>query len=111
MKRIASLIVLAVVLSFIISLPALYAGEKVIDLKITDIVSKMDKRGHEYTRAIVEEAKELQGVKYTIGVPVMGFGAQNEELKTYRSGQNLKAVVSSREYQGRESYTLISCIK
>jgi len=106
MKKIAFAI-LAVVFMFSLMLaPAPASAEdQLLTAKISSVVQAKDKNGNAYTRVIIEEQKELNGVKYTTGVPVMFFGdmaAKGAQLKT---GGTFKGIVSSRDFNGRTSYT------
>ncbi len=83
-----------------------FAADKIINDQIASSTTAIDKNGNQYVRIIVNEARKLQGVEYTVGVPVMAFGAQAEQAKTLKAGDTLKAVVASREYKGNISYTI-----
>ena len=97
------------ILSMII-VPVAMAAEAMIDLKITDKVIAMDKNGNEYVRIIVGETKSIQGVSYEIGVAAMAFGSHVDQAKTLNVGDNLKAIVNSRMYNGRQSYTILKIL-
>ena len=90
--------------------PATMAAEALIDLKITDKVIAMDKNGNEYVRIIVGETKSIQGVEYEVGVAAMAFGSHVDQAKTLNIGDNLKAIVNSRQYNGRQSYTILKIL-
>jgi hypothetical protein len=110
MKRAAYLVIVSVVISMSISIGIAFAQDKVLDNKIESVTIDKDKNGNEYVRFIVEEARELSGIKYNTSVAVMAFGETVQAAKSYREGQSLKAVVSSREYQGRVSYTILAFV-
>ena len=78
--------------------------------KVDSIATTLDSNGVEYVRIISNEERKLQGVTYTIGVPVMAFGEFTNHAKTLKSGDKFKAIVQKRLYQGRESYTVVSWI-
>ena len=85
-----------------------FAADKVVDLEITQVVTKPDKNGNEYTRLIVlGETKILQGIEYKPTIPAMAFGDLNETAKNLSPGDKLKAIVSVRDYNGRPSMTII----
>uniref|UniRef100_A0A6M3KXI9 Uncharacterized protein n=1 Tax=viral metagenome TaxID=1070528 RepID=A0A6M3KXI9_9ZZZZ len=88
-----------------------FAEDKIITAKIQSVVQAKDRNGNAYTRVIVEEPKELQGVKYVAGVPAMAFGATAGPASALKAGGILKAVVSEREFNGRSSYTILSIIQ
>lgn len=70
-----------------------------------------NKNGEQYIRFIVKEDRELQGVKYRPGIPVMAFTDVITEARDYSAGDTLKAVVNHRIYNGRESYTILAFTK
>ena len=87
------------------------AGDKLINTTIDSVVTKLDKNGNKYTRAIIKEERELSGVKYQVGVAVMAFGTNSGDLASYKPGDALKAVVAERQYKGRLSYTLRAIVQ
>lgn len=109
MKRFLQMITLAIILAF--SFSVAQAAEVLIDSKITDVKTKMDKNGRQFVRAIVQQDKSLNGNDYQVGTPVMFFGDLVLEAKNLKKGQNLKAICSTREYQGRTSYTVLKVLK
>ena len=102
-----------VVVGFIVAL-MLFAGMAVadvlIDTKIQDKAVAVDKNGNQYVRLIVNETRKLQGVGYEVGVAVMAFQSHVEAASKLNAGDSLKAVCSSREYQGRKSYTILKLL-
>ena len=110
MKRNMRSLLVTMALAFVMALvlaPIASAAERVVDLEITDVVTRLDRNGNEYTRLIVQEQKKLQGVEYKVGLPAMAFGAMNDKAKDLKPGDRLKAIVSDREYQGRSSLTIV----
>ena len=99
----------AMVIAMLLSVSA-FAGEKIIDTKIDSLTFSLDKKGNEYARVIITETRAQQGISYQLGLPMMGFGSVAQELKSYAEGQRIKAVVSTREYQGRQSYTILKLV-
>ncbi len=81
------------------------AGDLVINQEISEVKILKDKNGSEYVRAIIQENRQLAGVSYSAGVPVMFFGALTPQAKNLKKGDVLKAVVHGQEYKGRLSYT------
>jgi hypothetical protein len=104
MKRLA-LIIIALIVAFV---PMAHSADKILDAKITSMVERVDKNGNDYVRFIVDETRTLNGVEYSVGVPVMAFGSTVAAAKDYKAGDNLKCIVQGREYQGRQSYTILS---
>jgi hypothetical protein len=86
------------------------AGEKVSGT-ISNMVVKQDKNGNEYVRFIVPLTLNLNGISYEDALPFMAFGAQVEEGKTYKEGDVLTVIAKSREFQGRQSYTILKYVK
>lgn len=87
------------------------AVDKILNDKIASATTAIDKNGNQYVRIIINEQRKLQGVDYTVGVPVMAFGALAKKAKTLKAGDTLKAVVASREYRGSTSYTIRAFLK
>lgn len=88
-----------------------FAAEEVKTFQVQSAVSRLDKNGNPYVRFIVEETKTLNGTQYTVGVPVMAFGQIAKEAASYKTGDTVNAIVSSRDYQGRQSYTILAFVK
>ena len=86
------------------------AAEQVINLPITGKVIAPDRNGNEYVRLIVGETKSLQGVEYSVGNAAMAFGATVEKAKMLEIGDTLKAIVQSRVFNGRASYTILKIL-
>jgi len=106
MKRL-SVIAVILALMLAISIPAI-AKDKVLEATVTSMVESTDKNGNQYVRFIVEEARNMEGVDYTVGVPVMAFSDLLEKARSYSTGDTIKCIVQGREYQGRMSYTILS---
>jgi len=109
-KKSAVLVIAMAVLMtmFSFTAPSAFAAEKMIEAKITNMVESVDRNGNAYIRLIVEENRILQGVKYVIGVPVMAFGTNVEKARTLKIGDTLKALVQEREFNSRQSYTILA---
>ena len=102
-------VAILVILAIMISIPAM-AAEALIDLNVTDKVIATDKNGNEYVRLIVGETRMIQGVEYEVGTAAMAFGQNVDAAKAVNIGENLKAIVNSRTYNGRESYTILKIL-
>lgn len=110
MLRKRKLAIVGVILALLfIAIPAM-AAEQVIDLPITGKVVAPDRNGNTYVRFIVGETKSLQGVEYSIGTAAMCFGPVVEQATDLDIGQNLKAIVQKRVFNGRESYTVLKIL-
>jgi hypothetical protein len=103
-------LVVALIIGLILPAMAMSA-EVVLDVTITDMVEKTDKNGNDYVRFIAEMPKELQGTQYTVGTPIMAFGAAVEKAKTYSVGDTLKCIAKYREWNSRESYTILAYLE
>jgi len=106
--------VLVVVIAMAIMLTVttqIYAKDVMLESKIQNVTVNLDKNGNEYVRVIIEKQKELNGVAYTIGVPVMAFGDIVNQARNLIEGDSLKAICSAGEYKGRTSYTLLAIIE
>ena len=109
MKWAVTLAVMAAML-FMVMPPTAFAAEKIIDLQVTGKTVALDRNGAEYVRLIVNESRKIQGVEYEVGIPAMAFGTSAETAKTIEVGQNLKAIVNEREFNGRQSYTILKLL-
>lgn len=109
-KRTVSLSIVAALVLFTLAfvVPQAQSAEQKLEAKITNMVEATDRNGNPYIRFIVEETRKLQGVDYTVGVPVMAFGATVEKARTMKIGDTISAIVQKRTYQSRESYTILA---
>lgn len=87
------------------------AEEVMLEVTIDSATEAIDKNGNPYVRFIVTENRTMKGITYPIGVPVMAFGSTVEEAQTLKAGDTLKAIASKREYQNRDSYTILTFLK
>lgn len=110
MKKNFAVSLMAMVFALMLVLPA-FGAERVVDLPITNKVTTLDRNGNEYTRLIVTESKTIQGVSYDMGVPAMAFGSVNEGAKALEIGDNLKAIIGDRQFNGRSSMTIIKLLE
>jgi hypothetical protein len=110
MKRVMVLVVMLVAVMFVF--PAVgMAQDQVLKGKIETAIVALDKNGNQYVRLIVNETRKLQGVSYEVGTAVMAFGSTVTQAKKMKAGDKLSAIVSSRIYQGRKSYTVLAFTK
>ena len=84
--------------------PLAAAADQVFEGKVESVTSSVTKTGDPYVRIIVTETKTLSGATYTVGVPVMAFRALADRGGKFAEGDTLKAVVSPRTFEGRDSY-------
>ena len=111
-KHFTFILAITIVLAiFIIMAPTAWsAGEKVSGT-ISSMVVKQDKNGNEYVRFIVPLTLNLNGIAYEDALPFMAFGSQVEQGKTYKEGDVLTVIAKSREFQGRQSYTILKYLE
>jgi hypothetical protein len=88
-----------------------FAQDQLLKGKIETATVAIDKNGNQYVRLIVNETRKLQGVSYEVGTAVMAFGSTVTKAKKLKAGDKLSAIVSSRIYQGRKSYTVLAFTK
>ena len=88
-----------------------FAGDVLLNTTVQSTVVGFDKNGEQYVRLIIQEQRTLQGISYEVGVPVMAFRENLQMAKAKKKGDTLKAIVQSREFQGRKSYTIVKIIE
>ena len=106
MKILKSLLIVMLIVGLLA--PVAIAKEVSLNVTVTDMVERQDKNGNDYVRFIAQMPKELQGVSYEVGVPIMAFGQIVEKAKTYKVGDTLKCIAKYREFESRESYTILA---
>jgi len=107
--RYAGLIVVAI-LTMMIAATMAEARDKILVATAQSVVQDTDKNGNQYIRVIINEKRKLKGIEYEVGVPVMFFGSTIAQGQTIQEGQEFKAIVSDRFYQGRKSYMVIKLL-
>lgn len=103
------LILAATIAAAIITAPIAAAAKDVLmkDVLVKDVVTAYTKNDKEYVRIILAEERALDGVKYTVGVPMMVFETDMIEVaKGIEPGATKSFVADKGSYQGRTSYTL-----
>ena len=108
MNKFFKIALITMVLALIVGIA--YSAEELVEGEITDVVQLIDQNGANYTRLIVNFDRKMNGTEYSVGLPVMGFGALAEPASQLTIGQTLKAICSKRIYQDRESFTLIKLL-
>ena len=88
-----------------------HAADKLIDLKVSKVISKIDKNGDDYKIIIVKVPKTLNGQRYMSSMAVMAFSDTIDLVDAVVVGEQLKAIVNLRQYQGRTSATLLAMIE
>ena len=78
---------------------------------VSSVATLTTQDGEPFTRVLTSFNREMNGIKYTVILPVMGFGEQAEPAAKLNQGDPLKAIVQNRIFQGRESYTIIQLIE
>ena len=107
-----AVLVLVVTLAVMLTITTqAYSKDVMLETKIQNISVNLDKNGNQYVRIIVEEKKELNGIAYKVGVPVMAFGDMVDQARNLIEGDSIKAICSAGEYKGRTSYTLLAIIE
>ena len=77
------------------------------DQTIKDVTISYTKADKQYIRIIISEPRELDGVKYTVGVALMCFEADLlDAAKAFGPGDKLSCIADKGSYKGRTSYTL-----
>ena len=104
---VAVMVVMAVMAVFV---QTSIAADSVLDAEITSMAVATDKNGNEYVRFIIQEDKNLNGIKYKADTVVMCFGTVVEKAKAFGTGERLKAIVASNEYRGRMNYNVIAFV-
>jgi len=102
------LIVILAIVALVMTSGVALSADQMLEAKIQSATESIDKNGNPYVRFIIEEQRTMQGVTYSVGVPVMAFGPTVEQAQTLKAGDTLKAIVKKREWQSRESYTILA---
>ena len=91
--------------------PLAMAADQPLTAKADSVTIMPDVNGNTYVRIIITEKRSLNGVSYDKSIPVMFFGKKLvDKAKGIKEGDTFKAIVTPREYQGRESYTALSLL-
>ena len=106
--------ILAAVIGFclIFSIGMVLAEDvKVGPVAVQSVGEFTDKNGDKYARIIITETRNLNGVTYQAGVPVMAFGDSKDQLAGVSAGDQISFIADKRLYNGSNSYTLRAVIK
>lgn len=109
MKRLWVMMIM--VLCFTVMVTGALATESMLTGKVSGLTVAKDKNGAEYVRWLVNESRTLDGIVYSISLPVMAFGAEAKEAKALKNGDNFKVISQKRYFENRESYTVIKFVK
>lgn len=104
-------ILFAILVVFMLTVSTSWAAGEKVSGTIQTMVVKQDKNGNEYVRFIIPLTLNLNGVSYEDALPFMAFGAQVDQGKTYKEGDVLTVIAKSREFQGRQSYTILKYLE
>ena len=111
-RQFTILLALIMALAACIFVGQTYAEDKILNTRVDSATIALDKNGNEYVRFIITESRNLSGVQYLKSLPVMAFGGHVAMAKSYKAGDDLKAVVNYRKLaDGRESYTILDYIE
>lgn len=112
MKRNLTTICLILILAFVSATAAL-ATEKKLAVTVNTVTEGVTSNGAPYIRAIIEEARELNGEPYSIGVPLMFFNSNGmyEAGRALKSGDKITVIAQPRDFNGRMSYTALKIVQ
>ena len=103
-------LVSVIIIAVVLAAGMVQAKDVLVESEIKSVTTQIDKNGNDYVRVIISEERELNGIKYTAGVPMMAFGDTVAQAQALSAGEQVKAICSAQEYQGRTSYTLVQVI-
>ena len=109
-RNITALVAIMFVLFITSVITPAFSADIMLDTKINQVVTKNDKNGNPFTRFVISETRDMNGVAYQVDTIVMCFGSTVDKAKTFKAGDTLKAIVSQNEYQGRLNYNLIAFV-
>ena len=102
---------LIAVLAIMLCVGVAVAEEIEINTTVDSVITKLDRNGNEYTRCIITEQREKNGISYQKTLAVMFFGEHSATAKTLKAGDSLHGIADLGSYQGRESYTWLAFAK
>lgn len=100
-------IVLAVLFALALCIPV-HAEDQIFTGKAERVTLKATKAGDTYAIVFVKEARVLEGVSYSVDVPMYAFGTAGEKAKTLKPGDEFKAVVNKSERGGNTRYNVLA---
>ena len=102
-----SIIISAIAFILIVASTSFAKDVLVKDALVKNVTIAYTKADKEYARIIIAEERNLNGLNYTVGVPVMVFDtAEIETARNLAPGARLTCIADKGEYKGRVSYTL-----
>lgn len=114
MKHLSKFTAFLLVITMCLGVAVAMAEDKKMSMTIDQLTLATDRNGAPYARFIIDEKRQIEGVGYEVGVPVMVFGGSNkalyDQIAAMKNGDKITAICSSREYQGRKSYTMIALV-
>ena len=97
-----------VILAIMLCVGVAVAEDMEINTTVDQVVTKLDRNKVEYTRCIITEMREKNGIPYPKTLAVMFFGEHNARAKALKAGDTIHGIASLGEYKGRQSYTWLS---
>ena len=110
-SRSIAMLALILFVALTISVPMAEAKDMRLDATVDSVTVAQDKNGNEYVRVIIVEKRDLDGIEYSAGTPVMFFQENVADGKALSTGDTFSAIVDKREYRGSPSYTVRTIIK
>lgn len=103
----ALFIIILATLAVMFFMQAVNAAEEAKTFTVDSRTDAIDKNGEPYVRFIVTEERDMNGMTYEVGIPVMAFGDTVPMVQNIQAGDQLTAVVSVQQYQGRENWRIL----
>lgn len=110
MRKLSLYVIMVMFFITVVSFGLAHSTEVMLNAKIDSATTQLDKNGTEYVRFLVTEKRNMNGVDYSITLPVMAFGENVKAAKVFKNGDDFKAIAQKRSYQGRDSYTIVQFI-
>jgi len=105
MKKIIVITIIAIL--SLIAATNVSAKDKIITTEIQKVYHKQDKNGEPYTRLVISEKRQLNGIEYPASVLLMAFSDVSDQVANLSAGDKLKAIVSESQYNGSVNYRLV----
>ena len=103
--------IVVIVLILGMAVIAANAAPMTVEGQVMSTTEATDRNGNPYVRAILEEKGSVDGVQFTIGIPVMFFGSHADAGRALKAGDIIKFVGDERFFQGRKSYTFLQMVE
>jgi hypothetical protein len=102
-----SFVLFACIMAFVLCAPV-HAEDQIFQGKAERVTMKATKAGETYAIVFVKEGRVLEGVSYSVDVPMYAFGTAGEKAKTLKPGDEFKAVVNKSERGGNTRYNVLA---